>query len=297
MALYHELLARPRLSLISAEPDAELDAIARAIRPSLRVAGRRDVVHRLARLAAAAQDATADRGDPAVGSERAGDPAHRTLDLIGHSTADGLLQLGDWILDATRPDVTAALRRLVQRRVLPRLGIRAVRLLGCHTARPGPARATLDALAAILGVEVHGTDQLLHRAHYDGDGFQPVWEFLLVRVGAVPGPRPEPQPESRPEIQPDHAGARDVRVASADLARQILALLRRDAGAPMLGAPPPSCELALAADPPGAYRVAHVLLGGAFVRLYPDGLTAPGVVYPVDDAARLCRIIAALPVA
>lgn len=53
----------------------------------------------------------------------------------------------------------------------------------------------------------------------------------------------------------------------------------------------PVCELALPSAVPGAYHIAHVLLDGAFLRFYPDGPTAPGVVYPIDDALALRRII------
>jgi hypothetical protein len=289
MALYGEL-PRSRLSLISAEPDPELDAIAATIRPSLRVAGCDDVERQLVRLAASAPSGIASR----------------TLDLIGHSTAAGLLQLGDWTIDVARSEVAAWFQTLARHDVLSRLGIRAVRLLGCHTARPGPARATLDALAAlleVLGVEVYGTDQLLHRAHYDAHGFRDEWRFLLVRASAAPGTgeaRNTPCAVCSLDLDALPAAPREgvdpgaARVVTAATARDILGLIRCDAGARMPATPPPLCELALPSDEPGMYRVAHVLLDGAFVRFYPDGIAAPGVVYPVENVERLRRIVADL---
>ena len=39
----------------------------------------------------------------------------------------------------------------------------------------------------------------------------------------------------------------------------------------------------------------HVLFDGTFVRCFPDGVTVPGVVYPVEDASQLHRIVDELP--
>jgi hypothetical protein len=82
-------------------------------------------------------------------------------------------------------------------------------------------------------------------------------------------------------------------IASAELAREILAVIRCDAGAPLPGdRPAPAPALALADDRPGAYRVAHVLFDGAFVEVFPDGPGARGVAYPVADPARLHQLLA-----
>jgi hypothetical protein len=282
--------------MISAEPDRDLDAIARTIVPNLRISGRSELELQLGRLLAASECAAAI--------------APKTLDLVGHSTAGAsLLQLGDWTIDAGDPAVQAWFRRLADRGVLPRLGIHAVRLLGCTTARPGPGSATLGALAAILGVEIYGTDHLLQRAHYDEQGFRDTWEFLLVSASELRDrerapcaiadtgwPRPldlDALPVSAQAPRADQAAAR---VATASTTQQILQLIRRDAGARMLGVPAaPLCELALWSGRPGTYHVAHVLLDGAFVRFYPDGFAVPGVVYPVDDARLLRRILDSLP--
>jgi hypothetical protein len=298
--LSRELLARSQLSVISAEPDPELDRIAGIIRPSVRIGGRAELEELLAQLLAA-RDGGATT-------------APKTLDLIGHSTASAaLLRLGDWIIDAASPPVAAWLRALAARDVLPRLGIHAVRLLACRTTDTDRGRATVGTLAELLGVEVHGTNHLLHAAHYDEHGFRDAWRFLLVSAGelrrrasaptAVPdvprGPRTlevDALPTSplgahgvRPDLVPRH-------VATASAARQILQLVRQGAGAPMPGLPEiPERELALPLAEPGAYHVAHVLRDGAFLRLYPDGVAAPGVVYPVEDPRLLRQIVEGLP--
>jgi hypothetical protein len=70
-------------------------------------------------------------------------------------------------------------------------------------------------------------------------------------------------------------------------------VIRCDAGAPMPGkAAAPAHALALASARAGAYHVAHVLLDGAFVEVFPDGPGTRGVAYPVADPARLHQLLA-----
>jgi hypothetical protein len=299
MKPYHELLARPRLCVISGEPGGELDRLARIITPSVRVAGREDLEALLDHLLAA-------HGDP--------EPlAPKTLDLVGHSTGrSALLRLGDWVIDASRPEVAAWFRALAARDACPRLGIHAIRLLGCNTADTEQGRTTVCALADILGIEVHGTRHLLYDVHYDQDGFRDIWEFLLVSASrlrreatpaAIPtdtrsGPRTL-DIEALPVLAPG-PGATDWprRVVTLNAARTILQLVQRDAGAPIPGLVlAPICELAIPSARTGGYHLAHVLLGGAFLRFFPDGAAAPGVAYPVNDARSLLEIIDQLPCA
>jgi hypothetical protein len=85
------------------------------------------------------------------------------------------------------------------------------------------------------------------------------------------------------------------RIADISQAGQILQLVRRREGAAMPGLlAAPVFELALPAAELGAYHVAHALLEGEFLRFYPDGMTSPGIVFPVEDAAALRRIAASL---
>jgi hypothetical protein len=216
------------------------------------------------------------------------------------------------VIDASSPTVTAFFRELADCDVLARLGIHAVRLLACKTAGSEQGRSTICALANILGVEVYGTNHLLYDAHYDEHGFRDIWKFLLVgsgdlrrttdRAAIVPEAEPWPRTldiDALPALPlGPHPGHWPRRIASRDAVRQILRLIRRDAGAQMPGLlAAPTCELALPSADPIAYHVAHVLLEGAFVRFHPDGVTAPGVVYPVDDTHALRRIVDELPAA
>jgi hypothetical protein len=114
------LLTGLRLSVVSTEPDGELQHIARAIGHVVMVDGPAELETALARLA--------DEAELAPG-------AARTLDLIGHTrTTASLLSLGEWLIDAADPETVAVFRGLADRAVLHRLGIQAVRLLGCHSA-------------------------------------------------------------------------------------------------------------------------------------------------------------------
>lgn len=289
------LLAGPHLSVVSAEPDAELPRIARTI-------GRVVTVDGPAALDAALSDL-------ASAAARAPGTAARTLDLIGHTrTAASLVTLGDWRIDAADPATLAVFRGLADRAVLRRLGIHAVRLLGCHSAGTERGRDTICRLAELLDVEVAGMRELLHVGHFGPGGFRDEWRFLLVLASELRRPPAAPPGDPAPRVLElaalpaseltAHAAPCPRRFAGEDAAHQILALVRRTAGARMLGAPPPpSVELALPLPHADAYHLAHVVLDGGFLRLYPDGMAGAGVLFPVDDRDALHRIIAALPAA
>ena len=303
LAPYRALLAQPRLTVISAEPDRELDGMARTIRGSVRIAGRAELEVLLGRLVAASAGAQI---------------APRTLDLLGHSTAHGaLLRLGDWVIDAADPTVAAFFRALAAHGVLARLGITAVRLLGCRTSDTDAGRATICRLAELLGVEVFGTRHLLYDAHYDEAGFRDAWQFLLVSASDlaraaqpadVTAPATWPRTLDLDALPAFALAAAPTRWPRRQMTRgavhQLLALIRRDAGGRLAArATAPSCELALPSAVPEQFHLAHVLFDGAFVRFYPDGPDGPvgsaaaGVLYPVDDPHELRRVTDALPLA
>jgi len=297
MDCHRELLSRPHLTVISGEPDLELARLAALVRPSVRLDGRAELELLFGRLLMAS-----DAGAPI---------APKTLDFVGHATAaTSQLRLGDWVLDAANSTVKAFFRELAEHDALARLGIHAVRLLACKTAETGQGRSTICALADILGVEVHGTSHLLYDAHYGEDGFRDEWEFLLVCASdlrrttsepcVVPAAAHWPRTLDVDALPAAPLGPRATpwprRIAPAAAARQLLALIQRDAGAQLPGLlATPSCELALPSAVPGAYHVAQVLLDGSFLRFFPDGAAAPGVLYPVDDAHLLRRIVDELP--
>jgi hypothetical protein len=284
--------------VISAEPGHALDRIAQIVKPCVRIDGRGELEGLLGRLL--------------VASEAGGSVAPKTLDLIGHSTAaECQLRLGGWVIDAGSPTVRAFFRELADHDVLPRLGIEAVRLLACKSADTGKGRATICRLADILGVEIYGTSHLLYDAHYSDEGFRDTWKFLLIGARDLQTIAREPEVIPPAERWPrtldidalpavvlaQRTTSWPTRVATVGAARELLQLVRRAAGAQMAGLlTTPMCELALPSTTAGAYHIAHVLLDGEFVRFYPDGEASPGVVYPVNDAYRLRRIVDGLAV-
>ena len=115
--------------------------------------------------------------------------APRSLDLIGHSSRLGkLLELGATPIDMFSPPVVRFFERLAADAVLPRLGLTAVRLLGCGTAVELVGQRTMARLARTLGVPVFGTTKLLMHSHYDARGFAPVFAHLLVEAARLPSP-------------------------------------------------------------------------------------------------------------
>jgi hypothetical protein len=281
--------------VVSAELDADLQRIARTI-------GRVVTVDGPAALEAALTHLADEAG-------RTPGAAARTLDLIGHTrTAASLLSLGGWVIDAADPATMAVFRGLADRAVLPRLGIHAVRLLGCHSAGSERGRDTICRLAECFGIEVAGMREFLYAGHFGPGGFRDEWSFLLVRASELRAPPAAPPGDPGPRVLElaalpaialtAHAAPCPRRIASADAAQRILALVRRAAGACMPGPPvSPSVELALPLPRAEAHHLAHVVLDGSFLRFYPDGVGRPGVLFPVDDREALYRIIADLPVA
>ncbi len=292
---YRSLIAQPQLSVISGEPDFELRHLETIIEPHVRVGGRLDLEILLGRLLHIQAFETTI--------------VPKTLDLLGHTRDRGsLLMLGDWMIDARNPTVTAFFRELADQEVLPRLGVYAVRLLGCRTADTSAGRETICALADILGVEVFGTTHFLYDAHYDTGGFRAKWKFLLVGSSELGRDTAECVPRGQPCTRDlDVDALRAVRLEPATwprrfvtpaAARTILDLVRRTDGAQMPGLlAAPSCELVWPSAEPGAVHLAHVLFDGAFLRFYPEGVDGSGVVYPTRDVRELRCVIETLPTA
>jgi hypothetical protein len=288
------LLAQPQLSVIAGDRDAELGRIRDLLEHKAVVNERSDLEELLGRLLAA---------------DRPGTP--RTLDLIGHSTpGTSLLVLGGWVIDAGSAKVRAFFRELAELEVLPRLEITAVRLLGCQTAGTAQGRATICRLAEILDVEVLGTRGVLYSAHYDARGLREDARHVLAssrELGREPGdavgslqascyPRPLDVDALPASPLGTHAPLCPRRIATAELARELLRLVRRTAGAEMPGLMAgPGCEILLPSAKPGWYHLVQVLFDGELVRVFPDGTHRPGVVYPVDEPPALRALIARLP--
>ena len=109
-----------------------------------------------------------------------------TLDLIGHSTrGHHLLRLGNDPVDMLDPVVARFFRSVADLRLLPRLGVAAVRLLGCETAVSSGGRRTLRLLARTLGLPVFGTLKPLMKSHYNEHGFNPAFAQVLVEASEL----------------------------------------------------------------------------------------------------------------
>lgn len=286
------LLERRHLSVITREADSELARIQALVETKTLVDGRGELEEVLGRLLSIA----ARR--PVVGT--------RTLDLIGHSTpGQSLLALGDWVIDASSRQVTAFFRELADQDIMARLGIVALRLLGCETAETRQGRATMRALSDILGIEVYGTRTLIYAAHYDRDGLSEDANHVLVAASDLRrdvlelAPRCMGEPCDRvldidalPTTMLHERSAWPRRIATPEAARTLLRFIRRSQGMRMAGLlASPSCEIALPSTQPDRYHLAQVLFEGEYLRVYPEGHIAPGVVYPVDDPYSLRTLV------
>jgi hypothetical protein len=70
---------------------------------------------------------------------------------------------------------------------LNRLGVVAVRLLGCETAVEVGGQHTVRRLAATLGVRVYGTKKALLKSHYVASGLDERFaHLLLVEAAQLP---------------------------------------------------------------------------------------------------------------
>lgn len=289
--MFANLLAQKHLSIISSYADAELGEIREAVPHAISVDGRADLELLLGRLL-----------DTRV------TPTPKTLDLIGHTTSDkSLLVLGDWLIDGTNSCVLSFFRGLADQDVPRRLGIEAVRLLGCTSAQTAHGQWTVCALADVLGIEVYGTTGVLLASQYDAAGFRDDARFLLasatqLRASAV-APRPLDRGAHDPQVldldslpaMPLSARPWPIRIPDRDEAKALLRLIRRRDGSVLPGLQAtPSCELAFPTGDGQHYYGVQVLLDHELVRVYPSGRAEHGLVYPVDDPAAFAKLVSQL---
>lgn len=286
------LLSQAHLSILAQPTDGELRCIANIVEHCIIVDGRSELERALGSLLA--------HGVP---------PTAKTLDLIGHSTpGPSLLSLGEWVIDIANPTVSAYFRELADHDVFGRLGITALRLLGCRTAETSAARATIVGLAELLGIDVYGTRGILFASHYTARGFSDDHRYLLVSnhelvaEQVLPEARFETWPQvldidtlpSSSEIAPTGPWPHRV-VSEADMAK-VLRHVRRHDGALMPGLlAAPQCELVFPGHSPGTFRRAQVVLDGEFVRFYPRGDREPGILFAVDDPHSMLALVGSLP--
>lgn len=281
-----------QISIATRSTDPELVRIHRVIGTPILVEGRADL-------------------EAALGGLLRMPATPRTLDLIGHSTPNkSLLTLGDWVIDAGSSTVTAFFRELAEQQVLSRLGVTALRLLGCNTAQTGQGKATLRALARILELPVYGTTEPIFASHYDEHGYRADFAHHLVEAATVDHHEPAP---TRKLIGAGTVQSLDIdglpassslapsgdwthRMATEAELGQILRHVSRSVGAEMPGLlSQPVCELIFPIAT-NQYGRMQVVLDGQFVRVYPR-TRGPGFVYAVTDVRALMGLIAELPLA
>ncbi|HUJ58725.1 MAG TPA: hypothetical protein VLX92_09540 [Kofleriaceae bacterium] len=281
--------------MISSGADSDLELVRDTVAHKAVVGGRCDLESLFCDLLAAARP-----------EERP-----KTLDLIGHAAPGySLLTLGSWVVDATNKVVSSYFRELAENKVLPRLGIHAVRLLGSLTADSMLGQATICALSDILDVEVYGTRNLLHAEHFIENGFDDRQDHLLANSSDLRREPPSSQPlllgrrvmraldlDALPAttLAAMRATAWPRRFASRLQAGMMLGMVRRDAGWAMPGLlAAPSCEVAIPADAPGRYHVVQVMLEGTFLRVERDA-SSQGDCYKVSDPRALLELVETLP--
>ncbi|CAN5852414.1 hypothetical protein BH11MYX3_BH11MYX3_04370 [soil metagenome] len=282
------LLIRPRISIVTSHPDAEVSRLQALLGDHLQADGRSALEVLLGQLFYAVGDIV---------------PTPKTLDLIGHATSDGLLRIGDWVLDAETAPVSAFFRGIADNEVLPKIGVTALRLLGCSTAVSTRARTTMKILSELLGLEVYGTTAPIYSLHYDEAGFSHQWRFLLSAASAAPSwpvqdagtPKPTRRAldiDALPTVAIGEARAWPRHVVSGELARTLLELIDRTQGAQMPGLLAiPSHDIALPSGRADRCHIAEVILDGQFLRVYPDGDDQPGIVYPVIAPHRFLTLL------
>jgi hypothetical protein len=274
------MIRNHHVSLVSRESDRELSAIQARVERTILVGDRVELEEIVGRLLAE------------------GDTTPKTLDLIGHSNEHGVLVLGTWTIDAGRRVVRSFFRGLADNDVFARLGVTAIRVLGCETVR---ARETLQALSDICGIPVFGSTQMLGAVHYEPAGFREDCEHALVAYGRAPTV-PAWQP-SRRTFDVDALPALSLstssalrRIADPAAAGRLVRLIRRTDGAQMPGIEiAASHEVAIPSSTPNRYHLLEVILDGQFVRLAMDGGEAPKICFSVTDANAVLALVEALP--
>lgn len=239
-----------------------------------------------------------------------GTPA--TLDLIGASTGTGLLQLGSSVVGAV-PDVLDVAEQIGEDRLLSRLGIAQVRLIGSRTAVEPAAQDAMRRLSGLLRVPVIGTTALIYLDHFRSHGFDWDRDDVIADSGALP-PRKAPTlwPDDPPRAKPFRFDAVGIARESClrpvpwpryviprgfDI-RSLITQLRPGEGRIMPGLLAlPRCELLVPAGRvinEERYRTIEILCNWELVRI--TGPECPdGAVYPVISPQRFVRQFIGLP--
>jgi hypothetical protein len=234
------------------------------------------------------------------------DPEVDYLDLIGHSNGNNLLELGNWVVGKNPTELEAFCKEAQPH--LKRLGIRAVRLVGCDTAEGVVAKAVLNGLEQGLKIAVYGTGSLIDAEHFSyrmciSENFKPASQVSGV-VGASPPSRSaqiafrrlrsamDPGVFDVTSADPRPPKVGDYILSPADFARLRAQFKHRDAGAwRMPGLLRKPSFVLIAPDVNGQPRYpVEVFFDGELVRLSRD--LEPDLYYVPRDLPKFQRLIA-----
>jgi hypothetical protein len=226
-----------------------------------------------------------------------------TLDLIAHAPG-GVLQFGEWEINASETSSTRLSERFERMRIKPK----AIRLLGCNTGLFPAGQAAIRHLSQVFpDVQIFGTTGLLDGSDFDADGLTARSERSLRGNGHLPPPqdpdseetamrqfrmmapgpdfddlfnrlRPETLDEATYDLRytPAQFRWRMNRFAIDDWRKVLDPLVPKLASAPGLLTAPEAEALLPAKSSSDELRFhrATLLLGGWFVRVYPIGVPA-----------------------
>ena len=224
--------------------------------------------------------------------------ARRRLDLIGHTNSAGLLILGTSVLDfamepaarEARPEYRA-FATIAREGLLRRLGVDAVRLIGCRSAGSAAARETMQVLESLLRVDVRGVCDLVTATEFDAHGFNgvtvaaaspacPTFKFPDGDVKFAPDQLSYERPSRAPRV---------IQLADLEYAMRVVeAAIGEHRGARMSGLlAQPIAQVVLGKRRP--WPSFEILLGLELIRTFPDHERGP-VVFPVKDRAALRQL-------
>ena len=196
------------------------------------------------------------------------------LDLVGITGADHLVTFHGRPLDTAVGRVRAFWREIADQRTLERLGITRLRLVGCLSSIGTRPRATLAMLHEILQIEVVGTTELVTLSD-------------LGPTGYVGGAHPSGGHFLDLDALPARAADESARVTSAEMGREVLAMIRRNRGTVMPGLLAlPLASLAIPSAVDGLFHHLELLLDYELVR-------TGNMVFFVDDPRALRRLLEA----
>jgi catechol 2,3-dioxygenase-like lactoylglutathione lyase family enzyme len=229
----------------------------------------------------------------------------RTLDLIAHANQARLLQLGSQVIDPRDDQVRGFFEQLAADRILAKLRVTELRLLGCETAMSRDGQAAIRILTELLGVRVVGTTKLLYAAYFGDKGLKDRYERMLRDATNLPDLGEEraewpqdPLPALAPRLDVESLPAVELddlprvpwrRLGPVDDPRPLLDLIDgRDGRMMPRMLARPRCEILLGSRDGDRVRRIEILFEFELVRV-PSADPGDGAIYRVKNPHDLAR--------